>query len=205
MKCVGPVALCFLIPLGYAFRLSSEERFIWCLPRGVIFRFQIDFDDADEEEADELQEEEEAHEEGETDVEINVTDKMESTEQRTEEPSLQVAGAENGNDVTPETEVEPIETDKKDEKEKADVEMKEEERADERNVMEETRNTEVIEKSEEGEGKKVTVFFGRNAYYEIKKALHVQLLRYVQIKFKNGTEVLKFFFNFSGGMTYSVL
>lgn len=158
MKCVGPVALCFLIPLGYAFRLSSEERYIWCLPRGVIFRFQIDFDDADEEEADELQEEEEAHEEGETDVEINVTDKMESTEQRTEEPSLQVASAENGNDVTPETEVEPIETDKKDEKEKADVEMKEEERADERNVMEETRNTEVIEKSEEGEGKKVSVF-----------------------------------------------
>ena len=83
--------------------------------RGVFFQFQIDFDDADEEEADELQEEEEAHEEGETDVEINVTDKVESTEERTEEPSVQVASEENGNDVTPETDLEPIEADKKDE------------------------------------------------------------------------------------------
>ena len=145
-----------MIPLGYAFRLSPEKRYIACLSRGVVFLFQIDFDDADEEEADELQEEEEPHDEGETDVEINVTDKIEPTEERAEEPSLQVASAENGNDVTPETEVEPIETDKKDEKVTADVEMKEDERADERNVIEETKNTEVIEKPEESEGKKVS-------------------------------------------------
>lgn len=130
--------------------------------RGVFFRFQIEFDDADEEEADELQEEDEAHEEGETDVEINVTDKIESAEERAEEPSAQVASEENGNDVTPETELEPMEADKKDEKELADVEMEGDEIADEENVIEETRNTEVPEKLEEGEGKKVSVFFGRN-------------------------------------------
>ena len=125
---------------------------------GVLFRFQIDFDDADEEEADELQEDEEAHEEGETDVEINITDKIESTEERAEEPSLQVASEENGNDATPETEVEPMEADKKDEKEQEDVEMERDEVADEKNVIEETRNTEVPVKPEEGEGKKVSVF-----------------------------------------------
>ena len=154
----------FLLPcdsrfiLGYTFRPSSEERYIWCLFWGVVFRFQIDFDDADEEEADELQDEEEQHEEGETDVEINVTDKIESTDERVEEPIVQAASEENGNDVTPETEVEPIEEDEKDEKEQADVEMKEEERADENSVIDEIRNTEVTEKPEEGEGKKVSVF-----------------------------------------------
>jgi len=147
-----------LIPLGHAFRSSSEEGYIWCSFRGVIFRFQIDFDDADEEEADELQDEEEQHEEGETDLEINVTDKTESTDEPVEEPSVQVASAESGNDVTPETEVEPIEEDQKDEKGKVDVEMKEDERADERNVIDEIRNTEVIEKPGEGEVKKVSVF-----------------------------------------------
>ena len=125
---------------------------------GVLFRFQIDFDDADEEEADELQEDEEAHEEGETDVEINVTDKIESTEERAEEPSLQVASEENANDTTPETEVEQMEADKKDEKEQADVDMERDEVADEKNVIEETQNTEVPVTPEEGEGKEVSVF-----------------------------------------------
>ena len=55
-------------------------------------------------------------------MEINVTDKIESTEERTEEPSPQVVSEENGNTVKPETEVEPIEADEKDEKEQADVE-----------------------------------------------------------------------------------
>ena len=137
--------------------------------RGVFFQFQIDFDDADEEEADELQEEEEAHEEGETDVEINVTDKVESTEERTEEPSVQVASEENGNDVTPETDLEPIEADKKDEKELADVEMEEDEIVDEENVIEETRNTEVPEKLEEGEDKKVSVFWVETVCWRYKK------------------------------------
>ena len=127
--------------------------------RGVFFHFQIDFDDADEEKADELQEEEEAHEEGETDVEINVTDKIESTEERAEEPSAQVVSEGNGHDVTPETELEPIEEDKKDEKGQADVEMEGDEIGDEENVIEETRNTEVPEKLEEGEDKKVSVFW----------------------------------------------
>ena len=86
-----------------------------------------------------------------------MTDKIESTEEQTEETSSQVASAENGNDVTPETEAEPIEADKEDEKEQADVEMEGDELADEKNVIEETRNTEVPEKPEEGEGKKVSV------------------------------------------------
>ena len=91
-------------------------------------------------------------------MEINVTDKIESTEERAEEPGAQVANEESGNDVTPETELEPMETDKKDEKEQADVEMEGDEIANEENVIEETRNTDVPEKLEEGEGKKVSVF-----------------------------------------------
>ena len=155
------------------FLLSCDSTFLWVTRfdnhrksaifvvyfGGVLSRFQIDFDDADEEEADELQDEEEHREEGETDVEINVTDKIESTEERAEEPRVQVAREEIENDVTPETEVEPIEADKKDEKEQADVAMKEDERAEENSAIDEIRNTEVTEIPEEGEGTKVSGFF----------------------------------------------
>lgn len=40
--------------------------------------------------------------------------------------------------------------------------MEGDEIVDEENVIEEMRNIEVFEKFEEGEGKKVSVFFGRN-------------------------------------------
>ena len=91
-------------------------------------------------------------------MEINVTDKVESTEEQAEEPSAQVASEESGNDVTPETDLEPIEADKKDEKEQADVEMEGDEIVDEENVIEETRNTEVPEKLEEGEDQRLALF-----------------------------------------------
>ena len=70
---------------------------------------QIDFDDADEEEADDIQEDEEPREEGETDdVEINVTDKMIASEKRAEEEErLEAMDSESEGDVKPEV-VEPV-------------------------------------------------------------------------------------------------
>ncbi|KAJ7372672.1 hypothetical protein OS493_017945 [Desmophyllum pertusum] len=115
------------------------------------FLLQLDFDDADEDEADEFQEEEEEEtlEDGETDVEINVTDRMESADEPSEEQGMQLVDIENGNDVKPEAEAEPMETDQKDET-KIDVELKVDQGTDEKNDnIEETTHAEVVEKSEE--------------------------------------------------------
>ncbi|PFX32012.1 BAH and coiled-coil domain-containing protein 1 [Stylophora pistillata] len=116
-------------------------------------RQTFDFDDADEEEGEDLPEDEEAQEEGETDVEINVIDKV-PTEEKAESP--QVAHVENAEDGKPEVEVERMETDKNNDEE-LDVEMKEDQVAKEENSPMESKHGEVVLKSEEKNGIEETV------------------------------------------------
>ena len=89
-------------------------------------------------------------------MEINVTDKMESNEELAEVPGPPDVSAESGSDVKPETEVEPMETEKNDSKEEADVEMTEDQETEEVNVTVEKEEVEEAEKSEEKESKEVS-------------------------------------------------
>ena len=109
------------------------------------FFLQYDFDDGDEEEGDDLPEDEETQEEGETDIEISVTDKV-STEERAD--SLQVAHVENAGDGKPKVQEERMETDENNDDE-LDAEMKEDQEAEEGNSWKENKHGEVVDKTEE--------------------------------------------------------
>lgn len=109
------------------------------------FFLQYDFDDGDEEEGDDLPEDEETQEEGETDIEISVTDKV-STEERAD--SLQVAHVENAGDGKPKVQEERMETDENNDDE-LDAEMKEDQEAEEGNFWKENKHGEVVDKTEE--------------------------------------------------------
>lgn len=119
---------------------------------------QIDFDDADEEEPDDIQEDEEPGEEGETDVEINVTDKMDTTVTGEEEQGRpQAEDAEGGRDVKPEEEEQKKEAEVKDEEEdsKMDVDETVEDKSDSKEII----TADAVEESTVEESKEVGLFF----------------------------------------------
>lgn len=123
-----------------------------------MLRLQVDFDDADEEEADDIQEDEEPGEEGETDVEINVTDKMDTTVTGEEEQERQQAeGVEGGRDIKPEVEEQKKEAEVKDEEEdsKMDVDETVEDRSDSKQII----TADEVEESTVKESKEVGLFF----------------------------------------------
>lgn len=123
-----------------------------------MLRLQVDFDDADEEEADDIQEDEEPGEEGETDVEINVTDKMDTTVTGEEEQERQQAeDAEGGRDIKPEVEEQKKEAEVKDEEEdsKMDVDETVEDRSDSKQII----TADEVGESTVKESKEVGLFF----------------------------------------------
>lgn len=123
-----------------------------------MLRLQVDFDDADEEEADDIQEDEEPGEEGETDVEINVTDKMDTTVTGEEEQERQQAeDVEGGRDIKPEVEEQKKEAEVKDEEEdsKMDVDETVEDRSDSKQII----TADEVEVSTVKESKEVGLFF----------------------------------------------
>lgn len=123
-----------------------------------MLRLQVDFDDADEEEADDIQEDEEPGEEGETDVEINVTDKMDTTVTGEEEQERQQAeDVEGGRDIKPEVEEQKKEAEVKDEEEdsKMDVNETVEDRSDSKQII----TADEVEESTVKESKEVGLFF----------------------------------------------
>ena len=132
----------------------------------LYFFLQYDFDDGDEEEGDDLPEDEETQEEGETDIEISVTDKV-STEERAD--SLQVAHVENAGDGKPKVQEERMETDENNDDE-LDAEMKEDQEAEEGNSWKENNHGEVVDKTEE----KKRVEVSRNVA-DVVKSLYIQL------------------------------
>lgn len=123
-----------------------------------MLRLQVDFDDADEEEADDIQEDEEPGEEGETDVEINVTDKMDTTVTGEEEQERQQAeDVEGGRDIKPEVEEQKKEAEVEDEEEdsKMDVDETVEDRSDSKQII----TADEVEVSTVKESKEVGLFF----------------------------------------------
>lgn len=123
-----------------------------------MLRLQVDFDDADEEEADDIQEDEEPGEEGETDVEINVTDKMDTTVTGEEEQERQQAeDVEGGRDIKPEVEEQKKEAEVEDDEEdsKMDVDETVEDRSDSKQII----TADEVEESTVKEGKEVGLFF----------------------------------------------
>lgn len=123
-----------------------------------MLRLQVDFDDADEEEADDIQEDEEPGEEGETDVEINVTDKMDATVTGEEEQERQQAeDVEGGRDIKREVEEQKKEAEVKDEEEdsKMDVDETVEDRSDSKQII----TADEVEESTVKESKEVGLFF----------------------------------------------
>lgn len=119
---------------------------------------QIDFDDADEDEPDDIQEDEEPGEEGETDVEINVTDKMDTTVTGEEEQGRhQAEDAEGGRDIETEVEEQKKEAEVKDEEEdsKMDVDETVEDRSDSKEII----TSDGVEESAVKESKEVGLFF----------------------------------------------
>ena len=123
-----------------------------------MLRLQVDFDDADEEEADDIQEDEEPGEEGETDVEINVTDKMDTTVTGEEEQERQQAeDVEGGRDIKPEVEEQKKEAEVEDEEEdsKMDVDGTVEDRSDSKQII----TADEVEESTVKESKEVGLFF----------------------------------------------
>lgn len=123
-----------------------------------MLRLQVDFDDADEEEADDIQEDEEPGEEGETDVEINVTDKMDTTVTGEEEQERQQAeDVEGGRDIKPEVEEQKKEAEVEDEEEdsKMDVDETVEDRSDSKQII----TADEVEESTVKESKEVGLFF----------------------------------------------
>lgn len=123
-----------------------------------MLRLQVDFDDADEEEADDIQEDEEPGEEGETDVEINVTDKMDTTVTGEEEQERQQAeDVEGGRDIKPEVEEQKKEAEVKDEEEdsKMDVDETVEDRSDSKQII----TADEVEESTVKKSKEVGLFF----------------------------------------------
>lgn len=132
-----------------------------------MLRLQVDFDDADEEEADDIQEDEEPGEEGETDVEINVTDKMDTTVTGEEEQERQQAeDVEGGRDIKPEVEEQKKEAEVKDEEEdsKMDVDETVEDRSDSKQII----TADEVEESTVKESKEVGLFSVSLIKYHLK-------------------------------------
>ena len=88
-------------------------------------------------------------------MEINVTDKVEASEERPEEKELPVGAGEDENAAKPEVAEEKMETELTDEKE--DVEMEVDEKVEEKNDTEEAGQADVVEESK---GEEITEVSG---------------------------------------------
>ena len=111
----------------------------------------------DEEDGDEPQENEEPREEGETDMEINVTDKVETAEEKAEDEALPVEDKKE-TDLQPEAEEKKSETEVK--VDQRVVEMEVDEKVEATNDGEETGKTATVEESKEDEEGRAEVSWG---------------------------------------------